>query len=218
MVRIMDRIGVGKILLSSLAGLHSDFAWGNDDVHKAAKQFPDRIFGYIFVNPNYSHGVADEIERSRKLGGFKGICTFGYGFYSYKGKKYVPCWELSAKYDLPILADSWGDNAVNDLGEIAKQHPNAKIILAHSGPEDFYKNIEVAKNNDNVFIEISVSKDGFSVVELFVKHLGAEKVLFGSDFSFLALSHQLGKVLYAKISDSDKEKILSGNAKRLFKF
>jgi len=48
-----------------------------------------------------------------------------------------------------------------------------------------------------------------------VAAIGADKIVWGSDAYCYGLPSCCGKVLGAKISDVDKVKILSGNAKRI---
>jgi predicted TIM-barrel fold metal-dependent hydrolase len=52
-------------------------------------------------------------------------------------------------------------------------------------------------------------------VERGVAAIGADKIVWGSDAYCYGLPQQIGKVLGAKISDADKEKILAGNARRI---
>ena len=53
------------------------------------------------------------------------------------------------------------------------------------------------------------------MLERFVKEVGADKVLFGSDIPFLEPAAEIAKIVYARISESDKKKILGLNMKRL---
>jgi predicted TIM-barrel fold metal-dependent hydrolase len=53
------------------------------------------------------------------------------------------------------------------------------------------------------------------VTETAVRELGADRVLFGSDAPGRSFASQLGKVSGAEISDRDKEKILSGNLRKI---
>jgi len=44
--------------------------------------------------------------------------------------------------------------------------------------------------------------------------VGADRVLYGSDFITFECSHILGRVAMSRLSDDEKEKIFSGNAKQ----
>jgi predicted TIM-barrel fold metal-dependent hydrolase len=60
------------------------------------------------------------------------------------------------------------------------------------------------------------SAQPYGNVEYFVANVPTEKILFGSDMPFLNLGQQVGKVLFARISDDAKRKLLSTNARKLF--
>ena len=45
--------------------------------------------------------------------------------------------------------------------------------------------------------------------------IGADRLLFGSDLMDLPIAWGLGPILYARISEADKRKILGGNLRRL---
>jgi predicted TIM-barrel fold metal-dependent hydrolase len=53
------------------------------------------------------------------------------------------------------------------------------------------------------------------MIERFVREVGADRVLFGSDTPLLEPAAQLGRIAYAKIPEADKVKILGLNTKRL---
>jgi predicted TIM-barrel fold metal-dependent hydrolase len=50
-----------------------------------------------------------------------------------------------------------------------------------------------------------------------VRELGAERVVYGSDVGGRSFASQLAKVMGANIPESDKDLILGGNLRRLFK-
>ena len=49
------------------------------------------------------------------------------------------------------------------------------------------------------------------------EHLGADRVLYGSDLPIRENSVTIGRILGAKISAADKQKLLFGNTARLLK-
>ena len=54
------------------------------------------------------------------------------------------------------------------------------------------------------------------MIELFVKEIGADRIVWGSDAPCFSMSHQIGKMLFARIADTDKRKIIYDNAAALF--
>jgi predicted TIM-barrel fold metal-dependent hydrolase len=49
-----------------------------------------------------------------------------------------------------------------------------------------------------------------------VQCAGSDRVLFGTDIPFMSPDQQIGRVLFARISDDEKRKILGVNALRVF--
>ena len=62
---------------------------------------------------------------------------------------------------------------------------------------------------------LSFSRTPPGLVEELAEGAGVDKIVWGSDALFLAMAHQIGKVLGARLSDSHKRIILSANARRI---
>ena len=71
------------------------------------------------------------------------------------------------------------------------------------------------RDSRNVVIEIAGSDPTTGFVEMAVRELGAERVVFGSDAGGRSFASQLAKVLGADIPEATKRLILAGNLKRL---
>ncbi|HEY3275369.1 MAG TPA: amidohydrolase family protein [Syntrophorhabdaceae bacterium] len=99
-----------------------------------------------------------------------------------------------------------------DMGE------GVTLIIPHLGmlggdPSDFLASFGKRKN---IYFDTALgSKD--SILK-FVKKVGPERVLFGSDVPFGAMKGELSKILSLPISHEDKELILSKNLIRLTGF
>ena len=53
------------------------------------------------------------------------------------------------------------------------------------------------------------------LVEMAVRELGADRILYGSDCGGRSFASQLAKVTSADIADADRKKILGGNLRKL---
>ena len=99
-----------------------------------------------------------------------------------------------------------------------KNHKNITIVLAHPGEKsDILCHIERMKANDNCYLDISGTGIlRYGMLARLVKEVGAERILFGSDYPTCNPIPYLYAVINDEyISDSDKALILAGNAKRL---
>jgi predicted TIM-barrel fold metal-dependent hydrolase len=93
--------------------------------------------------------------------------------------------------------------------------PDSILIIPHLGmlggnPLDFLRSF---KKYENIYFDTALASHN-TILE-FVKTIGPERVLFGSDVPFGSMKNELSKVLALPISDVDKECILSKNLMRL---
>jgi len=216
MVAVMDRLGISIACTSPHVGITPDFKMGNDMAVQAMRDYPGRFFGYITINPNYPEAIVDELERCYSMG-MRGIKIHpSLHGYPADGENFRPMWEYAAEKGMPVLSHTWaGDRNCSPrvLGDLADRYPTVPIILGHSGGtlDGYNESLEVAKKRENVFLETCSSTVIYGMIERFVREVGAEKILFGSDMPFVNASAQIGKILYARISDEDKRKILGLN-------
>jgi len=104
--------------------------------------------------------------------------------------------------------------------EAAAQYPQAKFLLAHAGgdtPPLATAAAELVAQEcvDNVWFEFSGLRE-YWVIERNCSLLGAERYLMGSDYGLAHPLMYIGAVQGMKLSAADKEKILGGNALKLF--
>lgn len=216
MVEVMDRLGINIACISPHVGITPDFKMGNDIAAQAMQDYPGRFFGYITLNGNYPDEIKEEIDRCYNIGmrGFK-IHPSLHG-YSANGENLKPMWEYANEKGLPVLSHVWGGDSTCSpgiLGKLAEEYPNVPVLLGHSGgtPGGYNESIKVAKKQENVFLETCCSSVIYGLIERFVREVGADRVVFGSDMPFVNANTQISKILYARISDEDKRKILGLN-------
>ena len=89
-----------------------------------------------------------------------------------------------------------------------------QFIAAHTG-NDWERGVRAIRATKNVYAEICGSDPTAGMVEMAVREVGAERVIYGSDYGGRSFASQLAKVQGADISDHDKRLILGGNVARL---
>jgi len=215
LVRSMDKAGIRKTMVSHINCMNFDARWGNDVVAKEMRTHPGRIEGYATVWPDSPKNVLNEIKRCLKLG-FGGIKLYNACGIRYNDLVYVSAWEIANGRHLPVLMHTWGDEpTLGDVRAMAEKYPGAVLLAGHSGSNAVEKYIALAKEFPNVYLELCFSMGPRGLVERFVRNVGAEKIVFGSDALFYSLHHQVGKVVGAKISEHEKKLILGQNAARI---
>jgi predicted TIM-barrel fold metal-dependent hydrolase len=211
LVKEMDKFGIQTCCVFSLEGVFSDETYGNDEVAKVVKQYPDKFIGFTLVNLNHGERIVrEELERGLAMGlrGVKLINDY-HGYPAEGGLVDVAC-EFASKHKQFILNHNWGSPA--QIERLCKTYPDACYFTGHTT----LAYVDVTKRVDNLFI-CTCPLLGWEQTELFVKHYGAERILFGSDLTDLPIAWGLAQIMYAKISEADKRKILGENLKVLMK-
>ena len=99
------------------------------------------------------------------------------------------------------------------FAELARRYPEAMLICAHiAGGGDWEWTIKALRNAPTVYLDTSGSVPDEGIVEMAVRTLGADRILFGCDMSMTA---SVGRIRSAELSDADRAKILGGNMQRI---
>ena len=102
----------------------------------------------------------------------------------------------------------------DDIMELAGRHPGVAFICGHTGG-DWELGIRVIRSAKNVFAEIAGSHPTSGFVEMAVRELGPERIIYGSDAFGRSIASQLGKVMGADIPESARRLILGENLSRV---
>ena len=97
----------------------------------------------------------------------------------------------------------------------ARRHPDANFICAHTGG-DWERGIRILRESKNISAEVAGFDPTSGVLEMAVRELGPERVVYGSDVGGRSFASQLSKVMGADIPEPLKELVLGGNLRRLF--
>jgi predicted TIM-barrel fold metal-dependent hydrolase len=219
-IRVMDAVGVNILCANALCAIEGDYRAGNDMTAAAVQQHPDRLIGHGCINPNYPEDMAAELARCFEQLGLK-IMKFHCGWHHKPADDpaYRPAVEYAASHGIPLLAHLH-DYAAGAKGyaELAKQFPEMPFMLAHaSEPNAMDTVLEHCAPVENVCFDLTGYPMFRQSIERLVAGAGADRVLFGSDVAWLNLPYELGAVLYARVSDEEREKILGLNMARILK-
>jgi predicted TIM-barrel fold metal-dependent hydrolase len=222
MVRVMDRCGVGLAVVSATRAISGEAEAGNAEVAEMIRRHPGRFAGYAVFNPHVPHSLAN-VEAALAEPGFVGIKIHpDVQAYAVDGPLYAPVFELAARRGVPILTHTFVDSAFSDplmFDAIAARWPSVVIMLGHAGVtgEGHRRALAVAAKRPNLYLELCGSFTTGLWVRRMVAALGAERVLYGSDFPFIELRYGLGRVVFAGLAEEDLALVLGGNARRVLK-
>jgi hypothetical protein len=215
-VREMDRIGIEVALVSSVEALHGDIAWGNDQVAEAARRYPGRFLGYCHVSAQYPDQMLPELERCFRNPVFRGIKVYQVGT-DFDHAHFDPVWAFARERRLPVLAHTWAGN-LTGLDRAALRFPEVFFLMGHAGSGFAYQPyLDAARRAPNLVLDLTYSREHTNMIEHFVAEVGADRIVWGSDAPTFSMSQQVGKILFARIPDEAKRKILYGNAATLLR-
>lgn len=192
----------------------------NGEINEMMKKYPDYVRGYFGFNPNYSelYGSFDEVLKNEGYIGFKTLPDY------YKTPiddgRYKKLFETANEHSLVLLVHTWGYseyNDVDDMKKIVDSYPDIQLIMGHSSPNRLDDAIALAKSKKNVYLDLCDIHRHSGIVAKMVNAVGSEKVLFGTDLPWYDPNYCLGSVLYADITDSDRDNIFYKNAGRIIR-
>lgn len=222
---VADRMGVTKFMICMGLRFNADpkpeeFAKDNDAVLRAITHAPDRVLGFVYLNPKFVDESLRELARCVETGPMVGVKL--WIAMRCNQKQIDPIVRRAAQLGVPILQHTYrrtgenlaGESSPSDLSELAMRHPQATFIAAHTG-NDWEQGIRAIRRNENVYCEVCGSDPTAGMVEMAVRELGAERVVYGSDMPGRSFASQLAKVQGAEIGSEQKRLILGGNLQRI---
>ncbi len=187
----------------------SDIYECNELMYKKAES-DDRVYQWIVLDPRQEK-LFPQVRKmitGKKVVGIKiQSLTHKYDIVEYGDKVFSLANELKCF----VLMHN---DKILDMVQFADKYPDMNLIIAHLGSDEHVEAIKKAKHG-NIYTDTSGGRSYFNnVVEYAVEQVGSEKIFFGTDT--YSCGFQTGRILFARISDKDKENILYYNAKRHF--
>ncbi len=219
MVELMDKENIEMIFCAPHSALFDPGA-ESSELEEAMAKYPGRILGYYTYNPNYSEIFSAHMDKVLNVPGYIGFKFLPtYHRYPIDGENYRPALEFANRHKKVILIHTWGNNdphnAPRHIKKAAEAYPDALFIMGHSAPGELDQAIEVVKQHDNVYLDLCDIHRHSGIVDKMVREVGADRIFFGTDLPWYDPAYGIGSVLFSRISDEDKYKILYGNAKKL---
>lgn len=218
----MKRVGVDYAVISMIRGLFTDELEANLDLARMMET-NRHILGWVTYIPYLQQKSLDIADRCFQLSDrFVGMKIHpDINRYPINGSLYDPLWEFADAKGLLVLVHTWGLGGNSNpllLEEIAKKYKNVTILIGHSGGMGpaIPAAIDLANKYDNLYLDLTGAfLYSMKTLEYFAAKADHEKLLFSSDATFNDLTWEIGNILYSRVSDELKEKVLGLNAKRL---
>jgi uncharacterized protein len=232
LIAAMDKDGVDiSVIVNYAWTTHSFCVLTNDYIMESVARFPKRLIGFCSVSSYTDNQSLKEIERCVK-GGIKGVGelrpdTQSYNYLTTGALK--PFADLVRENKLIVLTHASepvghvypgkGTATPAILYSFIAALPDVPVVGAHwGGGLPFYTLMpEVRAALENVYYDTAASP--FLYRPEIYKHVtelvGADRIIFGSDFPVMSQSRVINEIREAGLSDFDTDAILSLNARHL---
>ena len=232
LLRSMDESGIHQSVVFGFPWKDEDlFRRHNDYILESVGRFPDRLVGFCCFHP-LAKGAAREVERCLE-GGMSGIGELA--FYDLDlSPTLITALEdimsLSRRYDVPILIHTneplghdYPGKTPMTLGQIyalVQQYPSNRIVLAHWGGGILFYGLmkkDVREAFKNVWFDTAASPYLYTpmIYKIAGEIVGAEKILFGSDYPLISPARYLQELGEADLPETTIGMITGSNASRL---
>ena len=230
----MDRAGIDISVIVNFGFMtHELCTETNDYILESIARFPKRLIGFCTVQPQSLDAAIAEIERCAENGA-RGIGELrpDIQLLDLEDEAIIaPLMETIKKHRLILLThasepaghDYPGKGIITPdvLYPFIIRYPDVTIVCAHwGGGLPFYALMpEVQKALQNVYFDTAASPFLYQpqIYTLGSQLVGADKILFGSDYPLLLQTRLLQEIDSTALTEEEKSLILSGNAKRLLK-
>jgi uncharacterized protein len=201
-----------------------DLAHANAALRDLQRAHPDRVRGYVTVNPNFQRSALAEITRGLAEG-MVGIKLAASRRAS--DPLLDPIARAAVRHGVPVLQHVWqhrrrevpGQEISDalDLGALARRHPSARFILAHiGGGGDWAHSLRALVDLPNILVDLSGSGVDRGMLELCLECAGVDRLLWGCDLTIDAGVAKLRHLSAMGCSAGEIEKVRWRNAAELF--
>lgn len=196
-----------------------------DAILKPLERWPKLLLGMIQLNANNVRGSLDALDRWLRDGPMIGVYFpgSGPGALTCTHRNFNPLVERIADLRGVIMQHTWFktggkqspvESTPAELAVLAGRFPHQHFICAHAGGE-WEQGIRAVRDSPNVLVETSGFDATAGFIEMAVRELGAERIVFGSHLPSRSLGTELTKVTTAAITEEQKVAILGANFRRL---
>lgn len=231
LISSMDEAGVDVSVILNIGWTrHEMCIESNDYILEVVARYPKRLVGFCAVKLE-SPQAAREIERCAKSG-IKGVGELRPDVQLLDpGNKQImePVIKVMREHNLILLTHASepvghhypgkGTITPDILYSFITSFPDLPLVCAHwGGGFPFYALMpEVKEAMDNVFFDTAASPFLYShkIYSQVIQLVGADKILFGSDYPLLGQSRIIEEIKSLELEEEVKAKILGGNAQRL---
>ena len=215
------KAGVERFAVCSVATKAAQVKSINEFLYRESRAHPE-FAPLMALHPDMSE---EDIENEIDLNLARGFCGIklhpDFQHFYLDDEKAFPIYE-AASGRLPILFHT-GDkryefSAPKRMARVAREFKRLTCVAAHFGGWSRWEEISCYKGLENVYVDTSSTLEyiGADEAERFIKFFGAEWFMYGTDYPMWTEADELERFMSLKLTDSEFEMILSGNAMRVY--
>ncbi|MDP3879301.1 MAG: amidohydrolase family protein, partial [Dehalococcoidales bacterium] len=234
LIASMDKDGIDiSVVLNIGWTTHELCVETNDYILEAIARYPERLAGFCSVQLRSLDAALAEIERCVR-GGISGVGEMrpDIQLLDFRDIELMqPFAEMMRKHNLILLTHASepvghqypgkGSITPEVLYPLITGFPELTIVCAHwGGGLPFYALMpEVKREMSHVFFDTAASPFLYNpqVYKQVIQMVGADKILFGSDYPLLRPDRLLKEIRALDLPEETEHQILSGNARKLLK-
>jgi predicted TIM-barrel fold metal-dependent hydrolase len=234
----VERMCIERMLSLDIAGSPTD-PLGNSlsvekkrEIREYLEKHADRVSGLIPIDPSQPVESCRKMEEWIRRGPCVGIKYYGgnSGGVVCSHRDNDAIIRLAAELNALVYIHTWikiggqprrpgGDNLAGestpmDVALLAERFPDVPLICGHSGG-DWELGVRAIRPFQNVYLEFSGSDPHSGQVDYTVRQLGVDRLVWGGHGPSRSYSTELGKVLDADLTHSERLQIFGGNLRRL---
>jgi predicted TIM-barrel fold metal-dependent hydrolase len=212
--------GIGGAFLSSLLARRYDPVAGNDSVATALEAESDDgcdLRGWLVAHPGQLDDASAQMRAQLYSPHFVGMALYpdpisGRPVTLEAGRE---LFTVFRRYGKPLLIEALDADAMAEAVAIAAGLTGIKVIVSGMGGDEWRRSIDLASRPVNLFFDISGTLASEKIA--YARTVcGARKLLFASGAPGTDPAAILGMLDEVELTADEREKILAGNAQRLF--
>ena len=214
---VMDAYGVNRAVLIPIPHRDIDTHLTNQYVFEANKAFPERFIPFCRIDDKLEENLAAGCQGVKIHMVYEDIDINAVSSEL----------RMIEKAGVPLMIHAKFADKVRQVEDILRTAPEMKIVLAHMGRGHIYTEEQVLQNAaglrqySNIYFETSTS-GGIEAVVKVCDILGADRVIYGSDYPFGKSAFGTGyeydrdiKAVREVFSSEQADMLLGGNIMRL---
>ena len=233
LIAAMDAEGVDRAVVFGFPWRQAKrFKRHNDYIMETVAAYPERLIGLACFDAVHPEAAA---ETRRCLdGGLAGageLAFYEEGITAASLAKLAPTMDVCRESGLPVMLHTnepvghhypgKAPNTLRQIYDLVRRFPDNRIILAHWGGGIFFYHLlkkEVKDVLRHVYFDTAATPYLYdaAIWSTACAIVGADRILFGTDFPLLSPERYLKEIEAAGVSPEDRQQIMGANAARLW--